>query len=109
MWIYSQPDIFMKLDRRVESMANLQIKGMDDELYANLKDLATSENRSISQQVLFLLKLYLGRKHQFQKIKTPAQILLELSGSWEDAKSPENIIKNLKNNRTNSQKLSKGF
>ena len=90
-------------------MANLQIKGMDDELYSSLKDLAASENRSISQQVLFMIKLYLGRKHQFQKIKTPAQVLLELSGSWEDVRSPENIIKDLKSNRKNSQKLSRGF
>ncbi len=90
-------------------MANLQIKGMNDELYASLKDLAASENRSISQQVLFLVKLYLCRKHQFQKIKTPAQVLLELAGSWEDVRSSENIIKDLKNNRKNSQKLSKGF
>jgi len=101
--------IFMKMDGRVESMANLQIKGMDDTLYASLKDLAASENRSISQQVLFLLKLYLGRKHQFQKIKTPAQVLLELAGSWEDVRSSDNIIRDLKNNRKNSQKLSKGF
>jgi hypothetical protein len=99
----------MKLCRRAESMANLQIKGMDDELYASLKDLAASENRSISQQVLFLLKLYLGRKHQLQKIKTPAQVLLELAGSWEDVRSSENIIKDLKNKRKNSKKLSKGF
>ena len=42
----------MKMDGRIESMANLQIKGMDDALYASLKDLAASENRSISQQVL---------------------------------------------------------
>jgi len=90
-------------------MANLQIKGMDDELYANLKDLAASENRSISQQVLFLLKRYLGKKHQFQNIKTPAQVLLELSGSWEDIRSPANIIQDLKKHRKNSQKLSKGF
>jgi len=99
----------MKLERRFESMANLQIKGMDDELYTTLKDLAASENRSISQQVVYLLKLYLGRKHQFQKIKTPAQVLLELAGSWEDARSSEKIIKDLKNNRKNSQKLSMGF
>ena len=33
-------------------MANLQIKGMDDDLYAQLKALAASENRSVSQQVL---------------------------------------------------------
>ena len=90
-------------------MANLQIKGMDDALYARLKDLAVSENRSISQQVVFLLKLYLSRKHQFQKIETPAQVLLELAGSWEDVRSSENIIKDLKNNRKNSQKLSRDF
>jgi len=59
----------MKTDRRVKSMADLQIKGMDDELYANLKDLAASENRSISQQVLFLLKLYLGRNISFRRLK----------------------------------------
>jgi len=99
----------MKLERRFESMANLQIKGMDDALYTTLKDLAASENRSISQQVVYLLKLYLGRKHQFQKIKTPAQVLLELAGSWEDARSSEKIIKDLKNNRKNSQKMSRGF
>jgi hypothetical protein len=101
--------IFMKKDGRIDSMANLQIKGMDDELYSSLKALAASENRSISQQVLFMIKGYLGRKHQFQKIKTPAQVLLELSGSWKDVRSSENIIKDLKSNRKNSQKLSRGF
>lgn len=90
-------------------MANLQIKGIDDGLYSSLKDLASSENRSISQQVLFLLKLYLGRKHQFQKVKTPAQVLLELAGSWEDERPPESIVKDLRKSRKNSQKLSKGF
>jgi hypothetical protein len=53
-------------------MANLQIKGMDDDLYAQLKSLAANENRSISQQILFLLKLYLARKHQLQGARTPA-------------------------------------
>ena len=101
--------IFMNLARRIEIMANLQIKGMDDGLYASLKDLAASENRSISQQVVYLLKRYLGRKHQYQNVKTPAQVLLELAGSWEDIRSPESIIKDLKNDRKNSDKLSKGF
>ena len=90
-------------------MANLQIKGMDDGLYASLKDLAASENRSISQQVLYLLKQHLSRRHQFQNVRTPAQVLLDLSGSWEDSRSPERIIKDLKNDRKNSDKLSKGF
>jgi len=90
-------------------MANLQIKGMDDDLYAQLKLLAASENRSISQQVLFLLKLYLARKHQLQEIRTPAQVLLELSGSWEDDRPTEQIVKDLKAARKSSQKLRKGF
>ena len=90
-------------------MANLQIKGMDDDLYAQLKSLAVSENRSISQQVLYLLKLYLAKKHQLQGTKTPAQVLLELSGSWEDDRPAEQIVKELKAERKGSKKLRKGF
>jgi hypothetical protein len=101
--------IFMKTMRRIGIMANLQIKGMDDGLYSSLKDLAASENRSISQQVVYLLKRYLGRKHQFQNVRTPAQVLLELAGSWEDIRSPERIMKDLKSDRKNSHQLSKGF
>ena len=90
-------------------MANLQIKGMDDDLYAQLKSLAASENRSISQQILFLLKLYLARKHHLQGARTPAQVLLELSGSWEDDRPVEQIVKELKAGRKSSKKLRKGF
>ena len=90
-------------------MANLQIKGMDDDLYAQLKSLAASENRSISQQILFLLKLYLARRHQLQETKTPAQVLLELSGSWEDDRPAEQILKDLKSARKSSRKLRRGF
>jgi hypothetical protein len=90
-------------------MANLQIKGIDDDLYNQIKALAASENRSVSQQVLFLLKDYLAKKHQLQVKKTPAQILLELSGSWEGTQSPKQIIQELKNARKNSKRLRKGF
>jgi len=90
-------------------MANLQIKSIDDDLYAQLKALAASENRSVSQQVLFLLKGYLAKEQQLQNTKTPAQVLLELSGSWDDAKTPEQIVRMLKNARKNSQKLAEGF
>ena len=90
-------------------MANLQIKGMDDDLYAQLKSLAANENRSISQQILFLLKRYLARKHQLQGARSPAQVLLELSGSWEDDRPAEQIVKELKAGRKSSQKLRKGF
>jgi hypothetical protein len=90
-------------------MANLQIKGIDDDLYAELKTLAASENRSVSQQVLFLLKDYLAKRHRLWNTKTPAQVLLELYGSWEDERSAEQIISELKKTRKNSRKLAKGF
>ncbi len=90
-------------------MANLQIKGIQDELYAEIKKLAAAENRSISQQVLFLVKEYLARKKHFTDLKTPAQILLELAGSWEDDKEAGQIIAEIKEARKNSKKLARGF
>ena len=90
-------------------MANLQIKGIADSLYAQIKALAAAENRSVSQQVLFLLKSHLARRKQLLKIKTPAQVLLELSGSWDDSRQAEEIIKEIRAARKDSKKLGKGF
>lgn len=90
-------------------MANLQIKGIQDALYAEIKDIASSENRSVSQQILFLVKEYLARKKGVQALKTPAQVLLELSGSWEDEKSIGHIIDEIKVARKNSRRLKQGF
>ena len=90
-------------------MANLQIKNIDDALYAQIKNLAASENRSVSQQVLFLMKSYLSKKKQSNAIKTPAQTLLELSGSWKDEREAEEIIRTIKQARKSSKRLTKGF
>ena len=90
-------------------MANLQIKGIQDALYEEIKDMASAENRSVSQQILFLVKEYLARRKGFQACKTPAQVLLELSGSWENEKSIEQIIDEIKVARKNSEKLLEGF
>ena len=90
-------------------MANLQIKGVDDDFYAHLKALAASEHRSVSQQVLFLVRAYLTRTRHLDQIKTPAEILLELSDSWEDSRGPQEIVEELRSARKSSQKFSKGF
>ena len=90
-------------------MANLQIKGIKDELYSQIKNLAASQNRSVSQQVLFLIKEHLSKKKHLDSIKTPAQVLLELSGSWEDNREPEDIVKEIKRARKNSKKIKQGF
>ena len=90
-------------------MANLQIKGIDDGIYAELKALAASEHRSVSQQVLFLVRAYLARTNHMNQIKTPAEVLIELSGSWEDPREPQKIVDDLRSARKNSKKLMKGF
>ena len=90
-------------------MANLQIKGIDDELYEELKRLAAEEKRSVSQQTLFLVREYLAKKQHMRRLRTPAQVLLELSGSWEDDRNPAAIIAQIKKVRKNSRKLKRGF
>jgi plasmid stability protein len=42
-------------------MATMQIKSMDDQLYNALKIKAKSDNRSLSQQVIMILKNYLSK------------------------------------------------
>ncbi len=90
-------------------MANLQVKGIEDNLYAQLKELATAENRSISQEVIFLIKTHLASRKVLQATPTPAEILLQLAGSWEDEKQADEIIAEIRASRQNSQRLSGGL
>jgi len=90
-------------------MANLQIKGIQDDLYKKIKEMAASENRSIGQQVLYLIKQYLANKGTSRTKKSPAQVLLDLSGSWEDNRDADEIVSDIKRGRKNSSKLKKGF
>jgi hypothetical protein len=90
-------------------MANLQIKNMDESLYEEIKRAASAENRSVSQQVLTLIRDYLAKRNQVSKLKSPAQVLLELSGTWEDERSEEEIVRDIKKARRNSKKLSGGI
>ena len=90
-------------------MANLQIKGMDDGIYEELKKLAAKENRSVSQQTLFLVKEYLTKKQHIRSLKPPAQHLLDLFGSWKNDQNSKTIIYQIKKGRKNSKKLKEGF
>ena len=86
-------------------MSNLQVKGVDEKLYAKIKGLAAAENRSVSQQILYLAREYLARREKIRRIKSPGEVLLDLSGSWEDDRSPEAIAKEIHQSRKNSTKF----
>ena len=49
------------------------------------------------------------KRKKIQEKKTSAQVLLELSGSWDDERSSEEIIMGIKQGRKNSRKLEVGF
>ena len=93
-----------------ETLANLQVKGIRDDLYQEIKKMAAAEGRHVSQQILFLVRDHLAKKgSSVRATKTTAQVLLELSGSWEDRKDADQIIAEISHARRNSTKLSGGF
>ncbi len=90
-------------------MANLQVKGIDDDLYELLKELAREKGRSLSQQVTLMLKEYLAKERGLEGAKRPAELLLELAGSWEDERSAQEIVEEIKAARRSSRKLKGGW
>lgn len=90
-------------------MANLQVKGIDDSLYEQMKRLAAAENRSVSQELIFMVKSHLARQKGLRSTPTPAEALLQLSGSWVDSRTAEEIIRANRESRVNSTRLDKGL
>ena len=72
-------------------MAILQIKGIDDALYARLRQMAAADHRSISQEVLHLIEEYLTRGDSEPVPETSARALLALAGSWDDERGADEI------------------
>jgi hypothetical protein len=100
---------FMKSGNGVSSMANLQIKGIDDDLYREIREMAKDEHRSVSQQILYMTKLFLTRRKAVKQAKTSAEILLELAGSWDDERPAEEIVAEIREARKSSARLSEGL
>jgi len=75
-------------------MAILQVRDIDDRLYASLKRLATRENRSLSQEVIFILEKFLCSPSSFQT--NPTKEFLEMAGSWDDDREADQIIREIK-------------
>jgi plasmid stability protein len=91
-------------------MATLQVKGLDDDLYRALKAMAARENRSLSQQVVTLIKAALSHPRGVPRQATEA--FLELAGTWEDPRAPEEIARELRtarHARGRSQQAALGF
>jgi plasmid stability protein len=84
-------------------MAILQVRDIDDRLYSSLKDLAKSENRSLSQEVILILEKYLSNPLVFKD--NPTRAFLSLSGSWDDERTAREIVDDIKKGRKNSKRF----
>ena len=88
-------------------MANLQVKDIDDTLYEALRALAKRENRSISQEVITILKKYLSNPSIIDRNITDE--FLKLSGSWDDNRTSAEIIDDIYKSRNNSNRFKNGI
>ena len=84
-------------------MATLQVRDIDDRLYESLKTLANSEKRSISQEVIHIIETYLANPKNYSF--DPTEEFLKLSGSWQDQRSADEIIKAIELKRKNSARF----
>ena len=84
-------------------MANLQVKDIDEKLYAALRRLAADERRSISQQVAYILEKYLASKARFDR--NPTEAFLALSGEWLDDREAEEILRDIRQSRTSKRRF----
>lgn len=87
-------------------MANLQVRDIDDRLYESLRERATREKRSISQEVVLILEKYLSRPNAYDV--NPTDEFLSLSGSWKDERTAEEIISDIRSSRRNSSRFGSG-
>ncbi len=74
-------------------MAVLQVRTMDDDLYEALGRRAAMDNRSISQEVIAIIKNFLSRP---ESAVSPDEEALKLSGAWNDDRSAGEIADSIR-------------
>ncbi|TAL34046.1 MAG: antitoxin [Spirochaetes bacterium] len=84
-------------------MAILQVRDIDDRLYASLKTIAKSENRSISQEVISIIEKYLSNPMVYKN--NPTKEFIALSGSWDDERNADAIIDSINKSRTGTKRF----
>ncbi|NIU01699.1 MAG: antitoxin [Nitrosopumilaceae archaeon] len=87
-------------------MAILQVRDIDDELYKALKKRAKMERRSMSQEVIKIIEMYLQLSPQSRKNSTSTEEFLNLSWVSDKNESAEDIINQIRSKRINSGRFS---
>lgn len=84
-------------------MATLQVRDIDGRLYELLRETAKRRHRSISQEVVHILKNYFS--HQSVSARELTEQFLQLSGAWEGPETANELIKQVHLSRKSSQRF----
>lgn len=87
-------------------MAVLQVRNISDDLYGALGRRAVMDNRSISQEVIDIIKRHLGSPHT--ACAAADEEALHLAGSWNDARTATEIAAEIRGNRS-TKRFRKAF
>jgi hypothetical protein len=79
------------------------------DFHEDLKRLAAAGNRSASQQVLLTLHEFMAKNVAIRKTKMRAEILLDLTGSWQDERAAEALAADIRAARKPSAKPRDGL
>ena len=88
-------------------MAILQVRSIDDQLYNALKARAKMESRSVSQEVIAIIKDYLSQP--INQHKNTTDQFLQICGSWNDDRSESEIAASIQKSRTNNDSRAEGL
>jgi len=86
-------------------MAVLQVRNMADDLYGALGRRAALDNRSISQEVIEIIKKYLATP---RNVPAADEEALRMAGSWGDSRPAEEIVAEIRKDRS-TRRFRKGF
>lgn len=84
-------------------MATLQVKGFDDRLYEALRARAAMQNRSVSQEVVTMIRQCLSQPPEDPRAAMAAA--LELAGTWQDERSAEEIVEEVMAHRRTGRRF----
>ena len=84
-------------------MATLQVRSIDDQLYEALGKLAARDHRSISQEVVAILKEHLSQPVRHTAAAT--EEFLSLCGTWQEDRSAEEIADEIRAHRQSATRF----
>jgi ABC-type arginine transport system ATPase subunit len=84
-------------------MAELLIEDIDDRLFEALRARAASNGRSITDEVVAIIQQYLVWPHT--DVQTAGEAILQLAGTWQDDRSAEEIVRDIRQSRHLSREI----